>query len=55
LTLFVVGKVIVLLSKVPFITPITMKPFMFVIEAVKTTLLRPAIGDPIEIVGVENT
>jgi len=53
--LFVVGRVIVLLSKVPFITPMTMKPFMLVIEAVNTTLLSPEIGDPIEIVGVENT
>ena len=55
LTLLVVGMVIVVLSYLPFMTATTMKPFMLVIEAVTTILLSPAIGEPIDMVGVEKT
>jgi len=51
----VVGKVIVALLKTPFMTAIKIKPFMLVIDAVITTLLRPARGDSIDRVGVEKT
>ncbi len=44
LMLLVVGRVIVALSKTPFITPTTMNPFIFVIDAVTTILFNPAIG-----------
>lgn len=43
------------LSKVPFMTATTMKPFMLVIEAVRTILFRPAMDEPMEMVGVEKT
>lgn len=40
------------LSKAPSITPITIKPFIFVITAVITTEVSPERGDEIVIVGV---
>ncbi len=55
LTLLVVGRVMEVLSKVPFMTATTMKPFMLVIEAVRTILFRPAMDEPMEMVGVEKT
>lgn len=51
----VVGKVIFSLSNTPFMTAITIKPFMFVMEAVMTTLLSPEIGFWMDMVEVEKT
>jgi hypothetical protein len=53
--LFVVGNVMLVLLKTPFITPTTMKPFIFVIAAVNTIEFKPAIGSSMLIVGVEKT
>lgn len=39
-------------SKLPAMTPIMIKPFMLVMEAVKTTLVRPERGEEIERMGV---
>jgi hypothetical protein len=44
-----VGTVIEFALNTPFINPITMKPFMLVIEAVSTTLFKPDNGTPIVI------
>ena len=52
---FVVGRVIVALSYSPFITPIIIKPFILVIEAVIMIEFRPAIGFWMDKVGVEKT
>jgi len=46
------GIVMVEALKVPGITPITMKPFMFVIKAVTATEVRPETGDEIVRAGV---
>jgi hypothetical protein len=51
----VVGKVIELALNTPFITPNIIKPFIFVIDALITTLFRPEIGSEILIIGVVNT
>lgn len=53
--LFVVGRVIVAESNSPFMTPTTMKPFIFVIEAVNAIELSPAMGVAIANVGTEKT
>lgn len=51
----VVGRVMADALKVPFITPIIIKPFIFVIAALKTTLFNPDIGLERVMVGVVNT
>lgn len=38
--------------KYPFMAPMTMKPFMLVIEAVITTLVKPETGDEMDMMGV---
>jgi hypothetical protein len=38
--------------KYPFIAPTMMKPFMLLIEAVITTLVKPETGEEIDMMGV---
>jgi hypothetical protein len=52
---FVVGNVIVVELNTPSITPNIIKPFIFVIEALITTLFKPDIGSEMLIVGVVKT
>ena len=50
--LVAVGKVIVFESKLPSLQPMTMNPFMLVIEAVTTTEFNPERGSEISRLGV---
>jgi len=51
----VVGRVIEVALKTPFITPKTMNPFILVMEALITTLFKPETGSDTVIVGIVNT
>ena len=50
--LVVEGMVILVASNAPYIAPITMKPFILVIDAVITTEVSPESGEEMVIVGV---
>lgn len=50
--LLTVGMVIVVLSKAPYKTPMTMNPFMLVMMAVITVEVSPESGEEMVMVGV---
>ena len=50
--LLTVGTVIVVLSKAPYKTPMTMNPFMLVMMAVITVEVSPERGEDMVMVGV---